>query len=75
VLGCSLLIGVPAQAVPFVNLDFEQATVIHTDPDFPPAIDAAAAFPGWTSASPSVRYASTSRGLSLRRNAYSTRFW
>ncbi|CAN5442507.1 hypothetical protein BH09PLA1_BH09PLA1_10820 [soil metagenome] len=34
-------------AAPFVNLDFEQATVVHTDPNFPPAIDAAAAFPGW----------------------------
>jgi hypothetical protein len=37
-----------AFAAPFANLDFEQATIVPADPDGA-YIDAAAAFPGWTS--------------------------
>lgn len=41
-----MVVAAPSVAAPFVNLDFEQATVIPTNS--PHFIDAAAAFPGWT---------------------------
>lgn len=51
----SLMVGVSlvalrAPATPFVNLDFEQATVVFDPPGNPVFIQAAAAFPGWTAA-------------------------
>src|SRR4051812_16115824 len=42
-----ILVAAPLSAAPFINLDFEQASVIPVGSN-PRYIDAGAAFPGWT---------------------------